>query len=233
MSDLPAEMLLLPGGPAWVEWRRSARARRVSLRIDPQSGAVVVTLPIRAARNAGMALLMDHAHWVADRLAALPEAVRLCDGAIIPIDDVPHRIRHQPQARAGAWLAGNEIYVSGAPEFLARRVCDLLRREAAKRLGALVVEKTALIARQPGRVTIKDTRTRWGSCAPDGALAFSWRLVMAPVFVQEYVVVHEVAHLCHMNHGPRFWALVRQLTQNTDCAISWLRSEGGRLLRVG
>lgn len=233
MADPSAEMLILPGGPAWVEWRRSARARRVSLRIDPQSGAVVVTLPMRAARNAGMALLMDHAHWVSDRLAALPEALKLADGASLPLCGVPHLIRHQPNGRGGAWIVGEEIHVAGAAEFLPRRVLDLLRHEARRRFAALAVQKAALIEHKPLKITVKDTRTRWGSCAPDGALAFSWRLVMAPDFVQDYVVAHEVAHLRHMNHGPRFWALVDQLTPHTAAAIPWLRGEGSRLLRVG
>jgi predicted metal-dependent hydrolase len=233
MTDLPAEMMILPGGPAWIEWRRSSRARRVSLRIDPQSGAVVVTLPMRAARNAGMALLMDHAHWVSDRLAALPEALKLQDGADVPLSGIPHRIRHVPQGRGGAWLHEQEIHVAGAPEFLPRRVLDLLRHEARRNLGTLVLAKAEMIDRKPLRVTVKDTRTRWGSCAPDGSLAFSWRLVMAPGFVQDYVVAHEIAHLRHMNHGPRFWALVDQLTEHAAQAIPWLRGEGSRLLRVG
>lgn len=237
MNDLPAEMMLLPGGPAWIQWRRSARARRVSLRIDPQSGAVVVTLPMRAARHAGMALLMDHAHWVSDRLAALPEALALADGAMVPLVGVAHRIRHQPQARGGAWVAAGteqpEIHVAGAPEFLRRRVLDLLHQEARQRLSLLAMEKAARIECRPARILVKDTRTRWGSCARDGALAFSWRLVMAPDFVQDYVVAHEVAHLRHMNHGPRFWSLVGTLTTHMQTAIPWLRDESGRLLRVG
>jgi predicted metal-dependent hydrolase len=233
MAEPSAEMLILPGGPAWIEWRRSARARRVSLRIDPASGAVVVTLPMRAARHAGMALLMDHAHWVSDRLAALPAALKLCDGAAVPFCGTPHEIRHVPTGRGGAWIAGEQIHVAGAPEFLARRVLDLLRAEARRRLGAAAVAKAALIGRQPSKVTVKDTRTRWGSCAPDGALAFSWRLVMAPEHVQDYVVAHEVSHLRHMNHGPRFWALVDELTPHAAIAIPWLRGEGSRLLRVG
>ena len=230
-------MLLLPGGPAWVEWRRHARARRVSLRIDPQSGSVIVTLPPRAARLAGKALLMDHAHWVSDRLAALPEQVRIVDGAMVPLAGIGHRVRHQPGGRGGAWLAGTEespeIHVAGQADFLRRRVLDLLRNEARRRLAELAIAKAELIDRRPSRVVVKDTRTRWGSCARDGTLSFSWRLVMAPQDVQDYVVAHEVAHLRHMNHGPRFWALVRQLTQHMDTAMPWLRDEGGRLLRVG
>jgi predicted metal-dependent hydrolase len=226
-------MLALPSGLARVEWRRSSRARRVSLRIDPTGGAVVVTLPTRATRKAGMALLMGHADWVSDRLAALPEAVVFTDGAIVPVCGVPHRIRHAPAARGGAFLLDQELHVTGAPEFLARRVRDFLRREALRRLSALVIAKAGLIGIVPKRVTVKDTTSRWGSCAPDTSLALSWRLLMAPTFVQDYVVAHEVAHLRHMNHGPKFWALVDELTPHTKTAIPWLRAEGARLLRIG
>jgi predicted metal-dependent hydrolase len=228
-----SETVTLPGGPARIEWRRSARARRVSLRIDPCDGTVVVTLPPRAGRRAGMALLMTHAHWVSNRLALLPEAVPFVDGAEVPVDGVPHRIRHVPRARGGAWLQDGELHVTGAPEFLRRRVLDFLRGEARRRLAALVAVKAGAANLQPRRLAVKDTTTRWGSCAQDGSLAFSWRLVMAPTFVQDYVAAHEVAHLRHMNHGQRFWALVDQLTPYTSTAIPWLRTEGSRLLRVG
>jgi predicted metal-dependent hydrolase len=231
--DSPPELLSLPSGPAHVQWRRSARARRVSLRIDPRRGAVVITLPLRAGRRAGMALLMDHADWVAERLAALPRAIAFADGAMVPIGGVPHGIRHVPGARGGAWLEEGAILVTGEPEFLPRRVADFLRAEARRRLSVLVAAKTAQAGLATKRMTVKDTRSRWGSCAPDGSLAFSWRLVMAPPFVQDYVAAHEVAHLRHMNHGPRFWALVAQLTPQTDAAIAWLRTEGAGLLRIG
>ncbi|MEO8714072.1 MAG: SprT family zinc-dependent metalloprotease [Acetobacteraceae bacterium] len=227
------ETIPLPGGSARIEWRRSSRARRVSLRIDPCGGAVVVTLPMRAARGAGVALLMNNAAWITDRLAALPDAVPFADGALIPIAGRFHRIRHLPGARRGAWVEAGELCVSGAPEFLRRRVLDFLRREASRRLVMLVAAKAARIEAVPRRLSVKDTRTRWGSCASDGSLAFSWRLVMAPEFVQDYVAAHEVAHLRHMNHGKRFWALVDRLTPHKAAAIAWLHSDGSRLLRMG
>jgi predicted metal-dependent hydrolase len=233
MDDLQPEMLALPTGLARVEWRRSTRARRVSLRIDPSGGAVVVTLPTRATRKAGMALLMGHADWVSNRLAALPEAVAFIEGATVPICGVPYRIRHAPASRGGAFLLGEELHVAGAVDFLSRRVRDFLRQEARRRLGALAIAKAGLIGVVPRRVTVKDTTSRWGSCAPDTSLALSWRLVMAPAFVQDYVVAHEVAHLRHMNHGPKFWSLVDELTPHTKVAIPWLRAEGARLLRIG
>src|SRR5262249_19302389 len=112
--ELPRlEMLTLPRGPTRIEWRRNRRARRVSLRIDPCGGGVVVTLPMRAGRGAGVALLMNHADWVASRLAALPDAVPFTDGTSVNIGNVPHRIRHVPDARGGAWLQDGELYVAG------------------------------------------------------------------------------------------------------------------------
>jgi predicted metal-dependent hydrolase len=233
MDDLQPETLALPSGLARVEWRRSSRARRVSLRIDPAGGAVVVTLPTKATRKAGMALLMGHAEWVSSRLAALPDALPFAAGVSVPIAGIPHRIRHAPTARGAAFLLDQELHVTGAPEFLQRRVRDFLRKEAQRRLGALVAAKSAVVGVAPRRVTMKDTTSRWGSCAPDKSLALSWRLVMAPSFVQDYVVAHEVAHLRHMNHGQKFWALVDRLTPHTKAAIPWLRAEGVRLLRIG
>ena len=233
MDALPPETLALPFGSARVEWRRNKRARRVSLRIDPCGGAVVVTLPNRATRSAGMALLMSHVDWVADRLAALPPSIGFEDGSMAPICGVPHRIRHMPRLRGGAWLLDGELQVTGAPEFIRRRVLDFLKVEARRRIGALVEAKAVLVGVGVKRITIKDTSSRWGSCSADKSLAFSWRLVMAPDYVQDYVAAHEVAHLRHMNHGPQFWELVDRLTPHTRRAIPWLRAEGVRLLRTG
>jgi predicted metal-dependent hydrolase len=234
MTDsVVTETLALPGGPARVEWRRSRRARRVSLRIDPRGGNVVVTLPQRAARTAGMALLVSNADWVMQRLAALPRAIRFADGAEVPLHGEPHRIRHMAGARGVVWVQEGEIRVAGDPAFLPRRVADFLRAEARRSIVALVAEKAALARVTPGRITLKDTSSRWGSCAANRNLAFSWRLVMAPRHVQDYVTAHEVAHLRHMNHGPQFWALVGQITPYTEAAMLWLKNEGMTLLRVG
>lgn len=232
MESRTSELVSLPGGPARVEWRRSARARRVSLRIDPRGGAVVVTLPPRAGRTAGVALLMNHADWVSARLAALPGPVPFADGALVPFHGVAHRIRHCPGQR-GVLAEAGEILVGGDPAFLSRRVGDFLRGEARRRFSDLVLGKAERIGAAPSRITVKDTRSRWGSCAANRNIGFSWRLVMAPPYVQDYVAAHEVAHLRHMNHGPRFWALVAELTEHTEAAVAWLRNEGPRLLRIG
>lgn len=233
MKPIALESLALPGGPATIHWRRSARARRITLRIDAQQGHVVVTLPMRTARAAGVALLTQNADWVATRLAALPVVAPFADGASVMIDGVVHAIRHSPGGRGGAWVADGALHVSGDPAFLPRRVSDFLRAEARRRFAAQAVAKAGAAGLAVRRVTVKDTRTRWGSCSADGVLMFCWRLLMAPPFVQDYVVAHEVAHLRHMNHGAGFWALADALSPHRSQAVAWLAEEGARLLRVG
>ena len=227
------DSLPLPDGPAPVVWRRSARARRIMLRIEPRQGGVIVTLPARASVAAAKAALDTHRDWVAARLATLPRPIALGPGAAVPIDGRSHRIVHRTDRRGTAWLEDGELHVAGDPAFVARRVNDWLRHLAGRQLGRLALDKAAAAGLTARRVVIKDTSSRWGSCTSKGALMFSWRLVMAPPEVQDYVVGHEVAHLAHMNHGKAFWALVQQLTPHRAYADAWLATHGPGLMRVG
>lgn len=219
--------------PLQVQWRKSRTARRISLKIDPRTASVVVVLPPRTSQARGRAFLAHHLGWAEARLASLAQIHPLADGATVQLAGEPHTIRHAPAARRGAWLEDAFLNVSGPPEHLARRVTDLLRREAQQRLGALARHHAAAAAVTPRRITLKDTRSRWGSCTAHGTLMFSWRLVMAPPAVQDYVVAHEVAHLRHLNHGPLFWALVAELTPHRAMATAWLTTHGPELHRVG
>jgi hypothetical protein len=225
---VPVRGMLTP-----VAFRRSTRAKKISLRIDPAQDGILITLPLRASRKAGLALLQAHEAWAAEQLAALPRPLPFAPGAAVPVHGSPHVIRPIPGGRGGAWVENGEILVAGEAAFLARRVADCLKRLAKQRLSALTAEKASRAAVKHRAVRIKDTRTRWGSCAPDGTLAFSWRLVCAPEFVQDYVVAHEVAHLRHMNHGPQFWELTEALTPHRSAATAWLSSYGIELLRIG
>ncbi|MDI3307546.1 MAG: SprT family zinc-dependent metalloprotease [Acetobacteraceae bacterium] len=240
MDQSEPETVDLPGGEQAqavscpVRWRRSTRARRVSLRIDARAGEVVVTLPPRAGRRAGMALLTTHAAWVMERLAALSPHIALEPGSEVPLGGVPHVIRHVPEAeRDTAWLEPGAILAPGKLEQVPRRVAEFLRAEAMRRIQVLSAGHAALLGVKAKALRLKDTRSRWGSCAPDGTLAFSWRLVMAPDWVLDYVVAHEVAHLRELNHSDRFWAHVARLTPHRDAAVEWLRANGPALLRVG
>ena len=224
---------LLPEAPCLVRWRRSARARRVSLRICPAEGAVVVTLPMKIGRRQGLALLTEHAGWVLQRVAALAPERPLTPGAPVPIGGVDHLIQHDPARRGVAMLEGGILCVSGEAAFVPRRVRDFLRAEALRRIITAAKPHATALGVTPRAIRLKDTKSRWGSCAPDRTLAFSWRLVMAPGWVLDYVVAHELAHLREMNHSPRFWALVEQQSPHRHAATLWLRQHGAALLRVG
>ncbi len=233
MAALLAETVHLPHGPTAVLWRLSARARRVSLRIDARTAAVVVTLPVRAGRSAGLRLLTSHAAWVEAKLAALPRPLAFIDGGVIPIGGEPHTIRHVPGGRGGAWIAAGEVQVGGDQAFLARRVADLLRNEAKRRFLALAGLIGAEAGLKPAKLVVRDTRSRWGSCTGKQTVMLNWRLIMAPDQVQRYVVAHELAHLRYMNHGASFWRLVDELVTNRGECTAWLSQRGAVLLRAG
>lgn len=231
-TGVVTSMVPLQGTLIAVNFKRSSRARRISIRVDTVHG-VLITLPLRGSRKAGLELLQTHAGWVHEKLSALPQPLPLKPDAFIPLSGVEHQIIHLPQGHGGAWVEDQKIFVTGAPEFLARRVTDCLKRYARKRLTEAAMQIAERAELHPKTIKIKDTRSRWGSCAPDGTLAFSWRLICAPDFVQDYVVAHEVAHLRHMNHGPQFWALTEQLTPHRQTATAWLSSQGAGLLQIG
>ncbi len=228
-------MLDLSGRWVAVRFLRNRRARRIILRLD-QDGiedGVVVTLPARTGAEEGLDLVRDKADWVLKRLDDLAPWVAFADGAWVPLGDVDHVIRHTAEKRGVVRLEDGEILVAGRLEHLARRVLDWFRGQARDRIRLLVRDKAEAIGRTPGRVTIRDTKSRWGSCSVEGNLSFCWRLVMAPDRVLDYVVAHEVSHLAEHNHGPRFWDLVGRLTEDVDGGRDWLKLNGERLHRIG
>lgn len=222
------------GEPLAVTFVRSARARRASLRVDAARRRIVLTAPLRMGR--GMAIDFAHAQagWIAARLKRLPDLKPFVDGAEVPLFGAPHLIRHREDRRGTVWCEGQEIHVAGKPEHLPRRLRDWLTAELKGRLVPLVHAKAQSVDRPVKRITLRDSRSRWGSCGPDATLSFSWRLVFAPPEVLDYLVAHEVAHLVHLNHGPRFWALARTLCDGPiEEPQAWLKKNGEVLLQYG
>lgn len=213
--------------------RRNPRARRIILRLDADGTGAVVTIPARAAVDDGLALVRRQADWLLARLDRAPTRMPFADGAVVPYLGCDHVIRHAPGRRRPVARDGADIVVAGGAEHLARRVGDWFRAEAKRILTARVDAKVEALGVKRGRITVRDTRSRWGSCAVGGNLSFSWRLVMAPDPVLDYVVAHEVAHLRHHDHGPAFWRAVATLTEHTESAKAWLASAGTRLHLYG
>ncbi|MDE1904528.1 MAG: M48 family metallopeptidase [Alphaproteobacteria bacterium] len=234
MGAVPERIALSSGErPLKIVRRRSAR--RFILRLDDEDDAVILTLPRYASSAAALRFLDDNRGWIEQRLDELPPRIVFADGVEIPILGVPHVIRHRAESRGhgAAWLEPGTLCVAGDPRHLARRVTDFLRERARHELGLRARAMAMSIGRRVLRISVRDTRTRWGSCAHDGALCFSWRLILAPAAVVDYVVAHEIAHLKHMNHGARFWRAVEDLAPGSGAQRSWLRRNRARLLRFG
>ena len=213
--------------------RRNPRARRLIVRMDRSGEGIVVTVPATLGVDDGVALARRKAGWIAARLAALPPRVPFADGAVVPVLGTELEIRHQPGGRPPVQRAEGGIVVSGRPEHLARRLTDWLKGEARREIVGRAEAKAVQLDRTLGRITVRDTRSRWGSCSADGNLSFCWRLILAPEWVLDYVIAHEVAHLVVRDHGPRFWKTVASLVEDAATARSWLRRHGPALYRYG
>lgn len=222
-------------GKVPVRVRVSRRARRLALKIDAVGDGVELVLPPRTSLPRALNFLRSNRDWVESRLAALPPRVAFEDGRKVPLLGEPHPIRHVARSggRGPVWLENGEIRVSGAPAHVARRVRDFLKERARAEIGRRARKLAQQLDRKIGRITVRDTSTRWGSCSANGNMAFSWRLIMAPEAVLHYVVAHEVAHLVEMNHGPRFWKLVERLVPQVERQRDWLNANRAWLLRIG
>lgn len=213
------------------------RARRLTLRIDAGGRGLRVTVPLGIASSEVERFLARHQGWLEQRLAKLPDRPQLRPGVSIPLRGVPHRIVHEPSPRGTVRLEagddGPEIVVHGDRRHLPRRIADFLKREARREIETLVAKHTATVGRKAKAIRLKDTSSRWGSCTADGTLSFSWRIMMAPGPVIDYLVAHEVAHLREMNHGPRFWKLCHELCPGTERCKAWLKRNGTALQAIG
>ncbi len=218
--------------------RRSARATRYSLRVRAAEQAVVLTIPQRASLSGALAFANRYAGWIAQRIARLPGSVPFEAGQHLPLRGVDHLVVHRSGARGTVWTEVSAdgaplLVVAGAAEHLARRLRDFLRREARRDLDVAVARHAKSLNVTIKKLSIKDTVSRWGSCSSSGNLSFSWRLILAPPTVLDYLAAHEVAHRMEMNHSNRFWTIVRRLDPAMDAAEAWLKRNGGALHRFG
>ncbi len=221
-----------------VNLRRNRRARRYTLRIHSGTREVILTMPTRGSVREAKAFAQKHGGWIAARLRRLPAAAPFADGAMVPLRGVEHRVMHRPGRRGTVWTetgAGGEplICVAGDAPHIERRIGDFLRREAHRDLSVASHNAAEAIGVSVKRISIRDQSSRWGSCSTTGVLSYSWRLILAPPFVLNYLAVHEVAHLVEMNHSPRFWRLVHRMCPDADRAKTWLDSHGADLHRYG
>jgi predicted metal-dependent hydrolase len=235
---LPArveDVLLLPGHrPVRLQFVRNRRARRYILRLRPD-GSACVTVPRGGEFEEAKRFARRNAAWLEKQLLRL---------ALRP-------------SRPATWPAGTEILFRGEQVRLeidadgacaqvrfgteALSVADVngdlrpaveqhLRRLAARELPPRVLELAALHSLPARRVTVRNQRSRWGSCSRRGTISLNWRLVQAPDFVRDYLVLHELAHLREMNHSRRFWREVARLCPDFTKAERWLKQHSSLLV---
>jgi predicted metal-dependent hydrolase len=232
------------GGETYrVALKRIASARRFTLRVRAATRDVVLTMPPRGSIAGARNFIERHAAWIGARLQRLPAPMPFGGGEIVPIRGVNHRIAERRSQGGNVWIEPVDkalrdtrlplLCVSAEPPHVARRVKDFLMREAKRDLEAAVARHAAKLGVNPRRIGLRDTTSRWGSCSSSGALNFSWRLIMAPSYVLDYLAAHEVAHLVHMNHSPSYWKVLAKLPVHIERGESWLKANGAGLLRFG
>lgn len=220
-----------------VAVRLAPRARRYTLRIPTAGEDPILTLPGSGRMAEALAFLDCHRGWLAERLARRPDRVLFEDGAVVPLRGIPHRVEHRPSARGTVWTEPGDAHprlcVAGHSDHLPRRLADHLKREARRDIEPAVDRHAARLGVKPGPIRLKDTKSRWGSCTATGELSFSWRVILAPPHVLDYLVAHEVAHLREMNHSHRFWRAVRETCPDMDRGRTWLKRHGASLHAYG
>jgi hypothetical protein len=235
----PATLLVRHGSQFFtIRLRRHRRARRYTLRIHPTDREPILTMPPRGTIAEAKEFAHLHGGWIAARLGRLPKAAPFQPGTTVPLRGVPHRLVHRSGERGTVWTetrdSGEKILcVAGGVEHMDRRVHDFLKREARKELQKAAQFYAGELGVRVKRISIRDQSSRWGSCTSAGSLSFSWRLILAPPFVLDYLAAHEVAHLVEMNHSARFWRVVGKVCSSVARAKNWLDTHGNDLHRYG
>jgi predicted metal-dependent hydrolase len=226
-------MPVLPGPPpVEVHLKRVARARRFSLRVSRLDGKVTLSMPLRAREGEALAFLKGHEGWLRQTLQAMPESALhpVGLGSVIPIEGREFLLASAIGRRV--LVEADRLLVPGDPASAGARVAAWLKTVARDRLATASTHYAGLVGRKYTTLALRDTRSRWGSCSPDGRLMYSWRLIMAPPAVLDYVAAHEVAHLVELNHSAAYWAVVSHICPGWRAQRAWLHANGQKLHRL-
>lgn len=224
--------------------RVNRRAKKLIVKVDPVTGEILVTAPSKRTLPDAIAFAHERADWIAGQMKNAVRARPFVPDAVIPYGGVDHVIVQCGGPRAPVrvcGIAGDDgaapdrpaIRVGGAAEHVNRRLTDWLKKQARQRLIERTDDYSARLGRKRGPVRVRDMRTRWGSCTADGAMSFSWRLILTPPEILDYVAAHECAHLVHMDHSPAFWSLLATLDVDARAAAAWFREQGQILFAYG
>ena len=237
LSNIPFMLLRQETAfPPYVTLKRSKRARRLALRLDPKDRTFHLVVPAGMSVKKAQRFAEEHDRWMQDKLLDLPEPIPFEDGSILPILGQNRRVHvfyDSTLRTTSIHLKYNELIVTTNKEDPTARIERSLKKRAREELLALSQQKAEAIGKRVKGVSARDTKSRWGSCSSDGNLSYSWRLIFAPYEALDYVVAHEVAHLKYMDHSRAFWNLCRELSDNFIEGQYWMQENGHELMRYG
>lgn len=211
-----------------IKIKKTTLAKRLTLRIDEKNHIPVLTIPNCCSKNKAIAFIKEHLDWINTNLEKLPPLKKFTNNDKISLMGKEITIIHDPTQR-GISLTEDKLITGGHEEFLHRRVCDFIKKHAQKELYQTSINTAKKLNCEIHNVFIKDTKSRWGSCSNKKNINYNWRIALAPQFVIDYLVCHEVSHLVHQDHSPLFWKCVSKLCPKYKEARQWLKTLGKTL----
>ena len=214
--------------------RRSNRARRLALKLDPQARVFHLVVPRGVSMKRAHRFAEENESWMQEQLAELGQPIYFENGTTIPIfgQDINIKINHDADTKiTRIALEDSTLFVNTNLDDPAPRIKRYLKKMVKDEISILAHEKAAKIGKRINNIYVRDTKTRWGSCSEDGNLNFSWRLIFAPYEALDYVVGHEVAHLVHLDHSKAFWSVCRKLSNDFVEGKYWMQVNGSELMR--
>lgn len=205
-----------------------ARSRRISLRIDEKQRIPVLSIPKFCSIKKAKIFILEHKDWIVDSLAKIPSKITLKNKDIISLGGKEIEICHD-RFRRGTSLENGVLAVGGDECFLHRRVMDFAKKYAKNVLCEKTYEAAKKLDCKVHRITLKDTKSRWGSCSSKNNINYNWRVILAPEFVIDYLVCHEVSHLKYQNHSKEFWQCLADMCPNFEEGRYWLKTNGKEL----
>lgn len=209
---------------------KSPLAKRLTLRIDEKNHRPVLTVPKYCSQNKALKFLQTNHDWIVNMLARLPQPGHFTNGETVQFFGQKYILLHSPGQR-GVYFEDGFLKVGGDMEFLHRRTTDFLKQQTLKKLSDLTVKKAKILGCRVAGVAVKDTKSRWGSCSTLGNINYNWRISMAPLYVINYLVCHEVTHLKHPDHSASFWQTLKELCPDCDEGRHWLKVKGKELYK--
>lgn len=216
--------------PFDVKVKKTSVAKKLVLRIDSKDHCAILSIPKYCLRKQALKFLQENEVWIINTLANLPKLSNFADGDEISVFGKIYKICHENKLK-GTRFEGDLLKVGGDKVFLHRRVKDFLKKEAVDKLAEISIKTAEKIGVKIASVTVKDTKSRWGSCSTKGNINYNWRIVLAPKKVIDYLVCHEVSHLKHPNHSTDFWSTVESLCPSYKDSRNWLKTHGKELYK--